>query len=112
MLEYGPYPEHLKARVGGPLGHLSNAQAAELLSDLDCGGLQHVVAAHLSEKNNTPALARAALAQALNCELQWIRVASQDGGLGWCELLNSFDRLNRPRHRPRIPAGRFRAWWA
>ncbi|MDE2234789.1 MAG: MBL fold metallo-hydrolase [Gammaproteobacteria bacterium] len=87
MLEYGPYPEPLKARVGGPLGHLSNAQAAELLADLDCGALQHLVAAHLSEKNNTPALARAALAGALNCELQWIQVASQDSGLDWRELL-------------------------
>ena len=87
LLENGPYPEHLKARVGGPLGHLSNAQAAGLLETLDCAGLQHLVAAHLSEKNNSPRLARAALAQALNCEIDWIEHATQDSGLGWRELL-------------------------
>ncbi|MGH8313497.1 MAG: MBL fold metallo-hydrolase, partial [Gammaproteobacteria bacterium] len=82
----GPYPAKLKKRVGGQFGHLSNAQAAELLMELDCGKLQHLVAAHLSEKNNTPQLARAALAQALDCELDWVQVATQDGGLGWHEL--------------------------
>ncbi|HKT32156.1 MAG TPA: MBL fold metallo-hydrolase [Gammaproteobacteria bacterium] len=86
MLEHGPYPAKLKQRVGGQFGHLSNAQAAELLAELDCGGLQHLVAAHLSEKNNTPQLARAALADVLDCEPDWIQVATQDGGLGWREL--------------------------
>ncbi len=86
MLEQGPYPAKLKKRVGGQFGHLSNAQAAELLMELDCGKLQHLVAAHLSEKNNTPQLARAALAQALDCELDWVQVATQDGGLDWHEL--------------------------
>ncbi len=90
MLEYGPYPEALKARVGGPLGHLSNAQAAELLVQLGGDSLQHLVAAHLSEKNNTPELARTALAAALHCDADWIQVASQDGGLGWRELLTGF----------------------
>ena len=87
MLESGPYPEQLKVRVGGPLGHLSNAQAAGLLEELDCSGLQHLVAAHLSEKNNSPGLAREALAQALNCELDWIEHATQETGLGWRDLL-------------------------
>lgn len=85
-LENGLYPAMLKQRVAGPLGHLSNAQAAELLSKLDYSDLQHVVAAHLSEKNNTPELARAALAEALDCEQDWIQVASQEQGLGWREL--------------------------
>ncbi|MGA9853856.1 MAG: MBL fold metallo-hydrolase [Gammaproteobacteria bacterium] len=87
MLENGPYPEQLKARVGGPLGHLSNAQAAGLLEGLDCSGLQHLVAAHLSEKNNSPDLACEALALALDCELDWIEHATQDLGLGWRDLL-------------------------
>lgn len=86
MLEQGPYPAKLKKRVGGRLGHLSNAQAAELLAELGCASLRHLVAAHLSEKNNTPQLARAALAEALDCEPDWIQVATQDGGLGWREL--------------------------
>lgn len=86
MLEQGPYPAKLKQRVGGRFGHLSNAQAAELLTELDCGELQCLVAAHLSEKNNTPQLACNALAHALNCEADWVQVATQDGGLDWREL--------------------------
>jgi phosphoribosyl 1,2-cyclic phosphodiesterase len=61
MLRTGPYPPRLQARVGGGLGHLSNDQAAAILQRIDCSALQHLVAAHLSEKNNAPALARQAL---------------------------------------------------
>jgi len=86
MLAAGPYPPGLKARVGGPLGHLSNAQAAALLGEIDSSRLQHVVAAHLSDKNNRPELARAALAGALGCEPHWIAVATQEDGIGWCGL--------------------------
>ena len=86
MLENGPYPAALKARVGGPLGHLSNVQAAELLRGVDKQWSQHLVAAHLSEKNNTPELARIALAEAMDCDADWIAVASQDEGLDWREI--------------------------
>jgi phosphoribosyl 1,2-cyclic phosphodiesterase len=86
MLAGGPYSASLKARVGGPLGHLSNAQAAGLLESIDSSRLQHVVAAHLSEKNNAPELARAALASALGCAADWIGVAGQETGLSWRAL--------------------------
>lgn len=86
MLENGSYPPSLKDRVGGPLGHLSNAQAAGLLRRLDTQWLQHLVAAHLSEKNNTPELARTALAEAVDCEPDWIGVADQETGLDWREI--------------------------
>jgi phosphoribosyl 1,2-cyclic phosphodiesterase len=86
MLADGPYSRALKQRVGGPLGHLSNAQAAGLLRQLDTGRLQHIVAAHLSDKNNAPALARSALAGALDCEADWIGIAGQDDGLDWREI--------------------------
>lgn len=86
MLADGPYPPRLKARVGGDYGHLSNAQAAGLLGRLDLGRLQHLVAAHLSEKNNRPALARAALAPVLGCREAEVEVAGQDSGFGWREL--------------------------
>jgi phosphoribosyl 1,2-cyclic phosphodiesterase len=89
LLQNGPYPQHLKSRVGGPLGHLSNAQAAGLLTELDCARLQHLVAAHLSERNNISSLAQEALAQAVGCEPDWIQLATQDEGLGWRELLSS-----------------------
>jgi phosphoribosyl 1,2-cyclic phosphodiesterase len=83
MLASGPYSAALKTRVGGSLGHLSNAQAGSLLSQLDTSRLQHLVAAHLSDKNNRPALARAALAGVLECEPGWIGIADQDEGLDW-----------------------------
>ncbi len=83
LLARGPYPPALKARVAGALGHLSNGQAADLLGRLDCSRLQHLVAAHLSEKNNLPALATAALAGVLGCGADWIAVADQDLGLDW-----------------------------
>ena len=58
LLLEGPYPPSLKRRVRSDLGHLSNAQAAQLLSQVLHRGLRHVVLAHLSEHNNTPAHAR------------------------------------------------------
>ena len=86
MLERGPYPPSLKSRVGGRFGHLENGAAAELLRSLDSRRLQHLIAAHLSQKNNTPELARAALAGALGCEEAWIGVATQETGFSWREL--------------------------
>ncbi len=52
MLENGPYPLHLKKRIRGPEGHLSNQQAADLLGAVAHEDLQRVVLAHLSEINN------------------------------------------------------------
>lgn len=86
MLAAGPYPASLKRRVGGDQGHLSNGQAAALLSAMDTGRLRHVVALHLSEQNNTPALAQAALAGPLGCAPAEIAVAGQDEGLDWRSL--------------------------
>lgn len=83
MLISGPYPEHLKARVGGSLGHLDNATAAELVSRLDTSSLQHLIAVHLSETNNTPDLACDELGRAAGCDPNYIQVADQDQGLPW-----------------------------
>jgi phosphoribosyl 1,2-cyclic phosphodiesterase len=87
MLAGGHYPAHLKRRIAGRLGHLDNASAAGLLARLDRRRLQHVVAAHLSQDNNTPALARAALAEVLGCAPEWITVADQADGFGWRQIL-------------------------
>ncbi|MGH8763972.1 MAG: MBL fold metallo-hydrolase [Nitrosospira sp.] len=86
MLANSDYPQSLKQRVGGRFGHLENTASANLLASLDCSRLQHVIAAHLSQKNNTPLLAQTMLSGALNCELDWIGVASQSNGFGWREL--------------------------
>ena len=86
LLQEGPYPPTLKARIGSRLGHLQNADAAELLAGLDTSRLRHVVAAHLSEANNTPDLAREALAAALGGRSDDIIVATQTDGVGWLQL--------------------------
>lgn len=61
MLVAGPYPAFLKARILGPLGHLSNDQAAEAALEVVSGRSQWLWLAHLSAKNNRPALARRAV---------------------------------------------------
>jgi len=86
MLAQGRYPQALKNRIGGLWGHLDNAAAASLLSQLKGSSLRHVVAAHLSEENNEPALAREALSSVLGCEQDWIGVATQGEGFGWRDL--------------------------
>ena len=58
MLLGGTYPWPVKQRIRSSHGHLSNEQAAELLdAALDNSRIQHLVLAHLSERNNSPALA-------------------------------------------------------
>ncbi len=86
MLKSGPYSWALKQRVGGDLGHLENSEAANLLAKLDNSHLQHIVAAHLSAKNNTAKLAKSALAGVLNCEEDWIGIADQLAGFAWREI--------------------------
>ena len=87
MLMNGDYPPALKARVGSRLGHLDNQSAAGLLAALDASRLQHLIAAHLSQQNNTPELACRALAQVMGCAPGWIGVADQEEGFGWREIV-------------------------
>jgi len=86
MLWEGPYPRWLKQRIAGPLGHLDNRQSERLLGAIDRSKLKHVIAAHLSQQNNRPGLARAALARALGCSEDWIGLATQEDGFGWRDL--------------------------
>lgn len=86
MLMNGAYPYSLKQRVGGRYGHLSNHESAGILAKLDTSRLQHLIAAHLSQKNNTPALATQALSKSLNCEKSWIGIATQESGFFWRSL--------------------------
>lgn len=83
MLAGGRYPYPLKQRIAGRYGHLCNDAAAGLLCAIDTTHLRHVVAAHLSAENNTPALARQALSGALGCAPEWIGIADQATGFGW-----------------------------
>lgn len=65
MLRAGPYPISVQDRVAGACGHLSNAQSAEFIARVAHRGLRAIVLAHLSEQNNTPDIARAAVAHRL-----------------------------------------------
>ena len=86
LLAGSDYPASLKQRISGRFGHLHNEGAAGLLAALDNSRLQHIVAAHLSKQNNTPAMARAALAAALACSPDWIGIADQAEGFAWRAL--------------------------
>ncbi len=57
MLKMGSYPYHLKQRISGPNGHLSNSAAAEFLAENYTEHLKYIWLCHLSKDNNHPELA-------------------------------------------------------
>ena len=57
MLQMGPYPQHLKERIAGPNGHMSNHEMADYLSHHFPQHLKHLWLCHLSKDNNHPELA-------------------------------------------------------
>ena len=65
MLRVGAYPWHLKRRILGDKGHLSNDSASEFLCDILTEDTTSVYLAHLSQENNRPELADATVSQAL-----------------------------------------------
>jgi phosphoribosyl 1,2-cyclic phosphodiesterase len=83
LLAQSAYPTFLKKRIAGPLGHLSNAESAQLASALRHDGLNLLVAAHLSEKNNRPDMAQMVLSAALGCGASDIPVADPLEGTPW-----------------------------
>jgi phosphoribosyl 1,2-cyclic phosphodiesterase len=83
LLQASAYPGFLKQRVAGPWGHLANHAAAELLARVKHDQLNYVQAAHLSERNNTPELARASLSAAMGCQPSEIDVADPVMGSAW-----------------------------
>ncbi len=85
MLASGQYPQTLKQRVGGAWGHLSNRQAADFLTRVNRSRLQHLVVAHISQQNNTVALAQEAFAE-LEDAIGEVRYACQEEGFDWISL--------------------------
>jgi phosphoribosyl 1,2-cyclic phosphodiesterase len=59
MLASGGYPIHLKRRISGGHGHLSNRQALELFLVHRPPFMSHLLLAHLSKNNNSPEIAHA-----------------------------------------------------
>jgi phosphoribosyl 1,2-cyclic phosphodiesterase len=84
LLESGPYPEMLKQRVGGDHGHLSNQQSIDLLQRIDTGNLACLIAAHISEKNNTPDIVERLISQLAH--LPEPVLADQGKGFDWISI--------------------------
>jgi len=84
MLATGPYPEFLKRRIAGPGGHLSNDEAAEMLLARASPRLQWACLAHLSEENNSPAVALQTHRRVLRDRMP-IHVATRYGASGIME---------------------------
>ena len=84
MLLGGRYPESVKRRISGNLGHLSNEQAAGLLDAVAHDSLQ-VVVGHVSEQNNHPELLEAAF-EPLRARVETLAFATQDDGADWLEV--------------------------
>ncbi len=87
MLRRGPYPASVKHRVASSVGHLNNAQAAELLGSVQHPELQWVVALHISEQNNTRDSVRSALSGALAIGEQPLFLAEQNTPSEWLEIV-------------------------
>ena len=86
MLAQCAYPASLKARVAGPFGHFSNEQARTLLRAIVSSRLQHVVAAHLSENSNRPALVgEILLGELAETATRW-SIAERGEPTGWFDL--------------------------
>lgn len=86
MLFGGSYPWHLKRRIDGARGHLSNVDSANALYALLQAGVTRFVLSHLSQENNTPDLARNTVHEAL----------AQTGAIDGQDFVLSV----APRHRP------------
>ncbi|HIV03265.1 MAG TPA: MBL fold metallo-hydrolase, partial [Candidatus Aphodoplasma excrementigallinarum] len=65
MLQNGRYPAALKRRILGQFGHLSNDSSAQIAVRLLRSGTRAILLGHLSEENNLPDLAYAAVKGAL-----------------------------------------------
>lgn len=57
VLKFSRYPYHLKSRIAGPNGHLSNELAGKTIAHLLKSGLQEAMLGHLSKESNFPELA-------------------------------------------------------
>lgn len=78
MLLYGPYPPSVKERILSRFGHLSNFECAALVKELIECGSEKILLAHISEENNTPEAALAAINSAVSVsDRERIYVASQ-----------------------------------
>lgn len=85
-LRHGPYPPSLKRRVGGDFGHLSNAQAAELLDECPLASLSILCVAHVSETNNDLRLVTETIERVSSRLMERTLIFEQDAPSAWCAV--------------------------
>ena len=85
MLQNGPYPASLKRRISGQLGHLSNMQSLNLLQQIDTSQLDCLIAAHISEKNNSAGIVDELLQQQKTQRYVPV-LANQQQGFEWVQV--------------------------
>ena len=86
LLLNSSYPAHLKKRIAGGFGHLSNKVAKDFLKKLINPKLKFVLAAHLSETNNSENLVRGLLSEILDEREIAYAIANQHDGSDWIEI--------------------------
>ncbi len=86
MLENSKYPYSLKRRISSPFGHLSNSSAINLLKKIFHEELQVIVAAHLSQNNNSSELVDSLLNQYRTDSVKTF-IADQYKPTGWINLI-------------------------
>lgn len=86
LLANSSYPDSLKQRIAGRYGHLCNRDAAGFLAGLNFDRLQHVVAAHLSQSNNSPEHVLEAVREALGDVPDCFYLATQQDGFDWLTI--------------------------
>lgn len=93
LLIKGNYPIHLKQRISGGKGHLSNDQAAELFVKYRPSFMSHLFLSHLSQENNRPAIVQKLFRRVAGKTS--IVIASRDRETPLYHIRNSF-RTNSP----------------
>lgn len=79
MLMNNPnYPYHIKQRILGDKGHLSNKDSAYYLKKFIGNDTKHIILAHLSEHNNTDELALKTLKETIDLDNLDIKIAHQE----------------------------------
>ncbi len=89
MLANGPYPPSLQARIRSGYGHLGNDQAAQLLEQLDHPDLQAILLGHLSEQNNSDAIALKTVTESLESKPERVTVLAQHCASQWFSIVAS-----------------------
>ncbi|CAN5858790.1 MBL fold metallo-hydrolase [soil metagenome] len=101
LLENGRYPYHLKNRIRGGNGHLSNTQALEIFIRYKPSFMTHLFLSHLSRDNNSPELVQQLFDKhAGNTN---IIIASRYQPTEIYRIQNPIDRLNLKKNRIRTP---------